>query len=406
MFPEQARHSAISSAGQQVNDSGQYQLASLADPDLVEGRSLSAAMPIIRSKMPELDSVRGVAILMVLFYHGFFWSNGLQGLSGLIRFFVNITRFGWLGVNLFFVLSGFLITGILLGSKGDPHYFRKFYIRRALRILPALYAFLLLLILFGYPGRTYLLLSFVYLSNLTTLWGIAMTYPPLWSLAVEEHFYFVWPAVVRRLSSSALPKTLLVIILIEPLARALTFALGWWQGLSSYTWLVADGLAVGSALALYVRSPDCSRAGLARVSGGLVALASFMLLLGAPYGILTRLRVVGGALQLSAANILFGGLLGITLLLGTGRYAFLVLPRVLRFFGSISYGLYLIHLMAFRGYDAVVKVHWPSLYPSHGRFSIMVMRFAIASAAAVLAATLSRRYFEEPFLRLKGRLAA
>ena len=66
--------------------------------------------------MPELDSLRGVAILLVVFYHGFFWSNGLVELSGAAKLFVSLTRFGWLGVNLFFVLSGFLITGILIDS--------------------------------------------------------------------------------------------------------------------------------------------------------------------------------------------------------------------------------------------------------------------------------------------------
>ena len=75
--------------------------------------------PIIRSEMPELDTIRGTAILMVLLYHGYFWSGGLKGLTGIQKAFVEITRPGWLGVNLFFVLSGFLITGILLDSKSE-----------------------------------------------------------------------------------------------------------------------------------------------------------------------------------------------------------------------------------------------------------------------------------------------
>jgi peptidoglycan/LPS O-acetylase OafA/YrhL len=79
---------------------------------------------IVRTKMPELDSVRGVAILLVLFYHGFYWSNGLVGLSVPVRRFVSATRLGWLGVHLFFVLSGFLITGILVHSRTKTHYYR------------------------------------------------------------------------------------------------------------------------------------------------------------------------------------------------------------------------------------------------------------------------------------------
>src|SRR6266481_4008030 len=98
--------------------------------------------------MPELDSMRGLAILLVLFYHGFFWSYGLAGLSGISKIMVLITRSGWLGVNLFFVLSGFLITGILLNSKSRTDYYSRFYTRRALRILPLSFAILPVLALF------------------------------------------------------------------------------------------------------------------------------------------------------------------------------------------------------------------------------------------------------------------
>lgn len=100
--------------------------------------------------MPELDSLRGIAILLVLCFHGFnypglVWSQ----FKGPARVFITASFGGWTGVYLFFVLSGFLITGILLDSKPKPHYYRRFYIRRALRILPAFYLILLLLIGYG-----------------------------------------------------------------------------------------------------------------------------------------------------------------------------------------------------------------------------------------------------------------
>ena len=125
---------------------------------------------IIRAKMPELDSLRGVAILLVVFYHGFFWSNGLTGLSGIAKLFVNLTRIGWLGVNLFFsALRILLITGILADSKTNKHYYRRFYLRRALRILPAFfYALLLVLSFIPSQSKAYLILSFFYLSNLAS----------------------------------------------------------------------------------------------------------------------------------------------------------------------------------------------------------------------------------------------
>jgi peptidoglycan/LPS O-acetylase OafA/YrhL len=72
--------------------------------------------PLLRSRMPELDTLRGVAVLLVLFFHGFYFIAGAARFHGPIRWFVLATDAGWTGVNLFFVLSGFLITGILLDS--------------------------------------------------------------------------------------------------------------------------------------------------------------------------------------------------------------------------------------------------------------------------------------------------
>jgi peptidoglycan/LPS O-acetylase OafA/YrhL len=89
-----------------------------------------------------------------VFYHGFFWSNALTGLSGIAKLFANLKRIGWVGVNLLFVLSGFLITGILADSKTNKHYYRRFYVRRALRILFAFYALLLVLSFIPSQSRT------------------------------------------------------------------------------------------------------------------------------------------------------------------------------------------------------------------------------------------------------------
>ena len=104
-----------------------------------------------------------------------------------------ISGYGGVGVNLFFVLSGFLITGILVNSRSNPDYYRRFYTRRALRILPAFYATLLLLMLGGWIGWRFFLASILFLANSANLVGVAIQYGPLWSLAVEEHFYMFWP---------------------------------------------------------------------------------------------------------------------------------------------------------------------------------------------------------------------
>src|ERR1700675_3186470 len=146
-----------------------------------------------RSRIPELDGIRGIAILTVLLYHVLCYSMLHRSWSGLAHVATRATENLAHGVDLFFVLSGFLITGILLDSRADPHYFRNFYARRALRILPLYYA-VLIVILLCYPnsGR-YVLLSFFHLSNISPILGISMINGAMWSLSVEEHFYLVWP---------------------------------------------------------------------------------------------------------------------------------------------------------------------------------------------------------------------
>ena len=203
---------------------------------------------LVRASMPELDTIRGIAILLVLFFHGFGLRYGLRGLSGFPKLLVAATLPGWMGVNLFFVLSGFLITGILLDSKSRPNYFRVFYIRRALRILPLYYGVLLLLAVLtrtGWVNRhaswAYLGLSAIYLSNVTELFGVPSQYTVLWSLAVEEHFYLLWPAAIRVLSRYQVVVAGAVICVVCPCLRAF-YSIAGYNADARYTWLVADGL--------------------------------------------------------------------------------------------------------------------------------------------------------------------
>src|ERR1051326_7682284 len=120
---------------------------------------------LIRPVMPELDTIRGVAVLGVLFLHGFEWSYGTMHFGYAAQLFMAATQSGSLGVDLFFVLSGFLITGILLDSRGCTRYYARFYTRRALRILPPYYALLFLLLFLHSSSTQFIALSFVYLAN-------------------------------------------------------------------------------------------------------------------------------------------------------------------------------------------------------------------------------------------------
>jgi len=346
--------------------------------------------------------LRGIAVLGVVLLHGFYWQFAGLSFGPWARGFMAATQPGWTGVNLFFVLSGFLITGILLDSKEKPHFYRRFYTRRALRILPAYYLLLILLLLLRTSSAAFVGLSFVYLANMTDFFGVACDYGPLWSLAVEEHFYILWPTVVRNLTARRLTLVSASLVVLIPVLRATSFALGH-RGVDWYTWFVADGLAAGSLLAIILRS-SISRSQVRTLCASLLGVAILLGLAGRPFGILTRNRLLGAALQFSVLNAVFAGILLLFLLAGTSNARRYVNLSMLRFFGYLSYGLYLDHLLAFRIYDRICRHYLPQLTASAGHFDLVLLRFALAGGGAIGAAYLSRKFFEERFLRLKNAL--
>ena len=369
-------------------------------------RAFSACEPLIRARMPELDTIRGLAILGVLLYHGFYWVRDLSLYAPWQRHFFTLMAPGQFGVNLFFVLSGFLITGILFDSRNRQDYYQRFYFRRALRILPAYYLTLLLLILFGLTSRGFLFMSLAYSSNMSPLFGITLSYPVLWSLAVEEHFYLIWPMAARRISPTKLLWLLGAILVLTPVSRFLyhqhavaTNTVG--TGFGYYTWNNLDGLALGAIVAVLVRGRAWGRQQMLRLSILMMMSAILLTLAGYPFGILTRRTAIGDALQFVPWNFAFAGLLGMFLLIGTGPWKRITTPSFIVFFGQISYGLYLYHLMVFAGYEWVAR---QTNFKSRLNLSLWEQAWAkmlIAGTAAIVVSYLSRRYFEEPFLRLK-----
>ncbi len=363
----------------------------------VEGR-------ILRPVMPELDTVRGIAILMVFLFHGFedFIPVG-SNVPAWERLFLLTMSLGWIGVNLFFVLSGFLITGILLDSVNRPRYYSRFYFRRVLRILPAYYLLIVVLILLSrlsfvhqHTSWAFAGLSVIYLSNITPLLGVPRDYSPLWSLAVEEHFYLVWPAAVRVLQRRGLVIAAVLICVCEPFLRAFGVARGglWW---GPYTWLSADGLALGALLAIFARTSRGSRANALRLAG----LSAFvgMAALTASFAVPTFI-----AISLRATCVNYGslGLLCAMLWLGTGTCRHLVNNQFLSLYGFISYGLYLIHALIFRLYnDASMK--FTSFYVGHS-LEKCLLRLLITFIVATAVAYVSRTTYEEFFLRMKDKL--
>jgi peptidoglycan/LPS O-acetylase OafA/YrhL len=365
--------------------------------------------PLIRPVMPELDTLRGLAILMVILYHGLYWNVDLSGYHGVLRIFLTAMWAGRLGVNLFFVLSGFLITGILIESRGRRDYYKRFYVRRALRILPAYLVILVILAATKYALLSFILLSLLYLSNLTPLFGIPIAYPVLWSLAVEEHFYFMWPAVVRYTRNKTLMIFCATLIIMTPVFRLISYFIVAKSGpisfvVNDYTWNSLDGLACGAMLSAVLREYEIERKTILKFSLFLIGIAVLLEAGGIPFGILSRQNPLGMALQVVPFHFAFTALLCISLLVGSSAWKAAVTSRSLQLLGKISYGLYLVHLLIFDFYTHFIVSLWKD-GANTSRFFPLVVRLVVCAGASIGIAYLSREYFEEPFLRLKNKLS-
>ena len=350
------------------------------------------------SHIPELDGMRAIAVLMVVLMHVTTLDDQSSAALSTVapRFLSVVIGHGWLGVDLFFVLSGFLITGILVDGRDRPHYFRNFYGRRALRILP-LYLVCIIVMAFFYKGySSYFLLSVAFLANMAGPLGVAVPHGPgvFWSLAVEEHFYLVWPALVRVLNRRALAWTCAAIIITEPILRAVFSARG--TDFYALSWFRFDGLASGALLALWFRSPLATKRRSFIAAAACVIASIVITVAGLPFGIMSK-TVAGMSLRYNQATLVFcaGMLVAIA-----ARSTPLTAPlrwRFSRLTGDLSYCLYLIHLSLLDGYMALFRHYVPAGFT----FSQLVLRGVVVLAASYGLALLSRRFLERPFLSMK-----
>jgi peptidoglycan/LPS O-acetylase OafA/YrhL len=328
-----------------------------------------------QGRIQELDGIRGVAILLVMAMHYFYFypaaNHHPQGLlRNLYVIFEKGIAIGWSGVDLFFVLSGFLIGGILLDVRSSRSYFRTFYLRRFFRIIPVYYAwitlYILLILLIEHFGaysdaivepRTWFEIGaqFLFLQNLGFIHysGLGLVLPVTWSLAVEEQFYLVAPVMVRLLSSCVLVSVLIAVLVLAPPLRILTYY--WpppWVVTSpgyispSYSLMPcrADSLAMGMLVALLWRKLHV-RAWLEEHCSVLYVMFAIFLAGVVVLDLYWPLHdsMVYLAVGLSWLAFFYALVIILALVNPSGPIASLVRMKWLREFGRISYCLYLIH---------------------------------------------------------------
>ena len=366
-----------------------------------------SVLPDSRLHIAALDGLRGIAILLVLL-HGFDVLQDAHGFAHLVDAALDI---GWIGVQLFFVLSGFLITGILLDTRRQPGYYRSFFVRRVLRIFPLYYgvlfvAFVVLPLcgLGGHSGQHQVWL-WTYLANFAAPFGLdEAAFPHFWSLCVEEQFYLVWPLVVRlagRRGVAVIAAGLVVIAIASRLFLRAHFGepVGH-EAAYMFTPSRMDALAIGAMIAALLREPRCAAWIEARGSVALAAAGLAVLAAGLVGGHLQR---VGAAMQAYGYTLIalgFGLLLIAALRVDAAPARWLgVAP--LRRCGLYSYAMYVFYapLHLFIGLPLLAR-----LGAGIGLAGALAYE-AVAILVTVTLAALSYHLYERRFLQLKSRLA-
>ena len=363
--------------------------------------------------IPALDGLRGIAIVMVMLHHFTLYrpDAGIDALIGDLLFFC------WTGVDLFFVLSGFLITGILLDTRANERYFRTFYARRTLRIFPLYYLvlFLAFVVLPEFPAVHQVIAGqaeepprqwpyWFYLTNFSIADGgwVHGWVDVSWSLAIEEQFYLVWPLVIWLCPPRLVPWLCTAIFVAEVFARSFARASDV-PVLPIYvvTWFRLDGLVIGALLAVALRRgimPALDRLVPVVVIAGIAGLIAVTILGGHTWWWNRRMQQFGYSLIVVIA--------GAMLVSAISRPADSLWPRMLsvgwlRAFGKYSYALYLIHVPVMRAVQAYVFD--PVAYQAIAPWNAQLLFYLAAAAPAFALAWLSWRVLESPILSLKTR---
>jgi len=385
--------------------------------------------PASLKRLAVIDGLRAIAILLVLGFHLWGLLPGLSGGQATARLDVHLARLfgvGWAGVDLFFVVSGFLIIGNLYDARGSETYFRSFYARRFLRVFPLYYAFLAIL-LFVVPLSSTLAGSlqigalrniqvyyWTYTLNIAgslraTADAVPLAHTHIWSLCTEEQFYLLFPALVLYGGERRRLMRLFLWLMLVAFGARWLFTLSGNSGpftkAAPYSLLPCrmDSLAFGGYVALAVRGDGAEIARIRRLAP-VLAGGAFLALL-AIYLLQRGLQPLDGIQRLIDCSLLalgFGGLLVIVLDAkpgGTLRRIFE--SRPLMTVAQCSYGLYVVHLAVAFALIRYVHHTWWTM-PVAGSFVFANIVFVVlAGGTSLLVALASWHLLEKRFLALK-----
>jgi peptidoglycan/LPS O-acetylase OafA/YrhL len=380
---------------------------------MTERHAPKLLVPSPGQHLPCLDGVRGLAIIVVMFYHyevrAWPWKAGLGKLGWLVA------SEGWLGVNLFFVLSGFLITGILFDTKDCANFFRVFYARRTLRIFPVYYMMLTFMFIIvpvfsgaGTPlGRQ--LWSWFYLTNVPIAFdgfsGTPWFTAHFWSLAIEEQFYLLWPLLVFARPLRSLVRICVGLLVATLAARVICHALGVpWHFTSYFTLLRFDDLVCGALAALLLRDQQYGQKLLRVAWACMIALGVACLAL-----VLWRhFPAMWDGVTHTVGFSVFSAFFAVMIVVAVTSPSRSLVARfwsnpALRFFGKYSYGMYVYHQYMRRGIDSlgldVEKLTYYQRSAAVGHATYLSLNFA----GTLVLALVSWHVLERPILGLKAR---
>jgi peptidoglycan/LPS O-acetylase OafA/YrhL len=390
---------------------------SLRDPEMATLASPSRhSIPDWSARIPVLDGLRGIAILLVLLRHAVFGVSSVQGIeshSRLAFVFLAAGQLSWSGVDLFFVLSGFLIGGILLDARRSPRYFRTFYIRRAYRILP------LYFLVIGLSLLPHLLAQFSparaarmsplpipwwsYATFMQNFWmahlgvfgpsGIGIT----WSLAIEEQFYLTIPLLIRNVRPRNLLIVLVMVIACAPWLRILLHSSMTYPGLASYVLMPtrADALCLGVLAALLVR--NLAFWNWLQSNRPILWSATALFFVGVAYVTwqgYDALSFPTTTWGFSWLAVFYTCILLIAISTSDGVVSRILQNQSLMRLGTLAYCSYLVHVAIMNALRHPLKAHFPQ-FP----VAAWLVGGILGIALTLTVATLSYKYFERPLLR-------